>query len=279
MASFSFVQLASMASRCSTRSASSASSVSRRSRLAASVSLASATRSISSCRTRRSTTSISVGQRVDLDAQLGGRLVHQVDGLVRQEAAREVAVGQDGRRHQRGVLDAHAVVHLVALLQAPQDRDGVVDARLAHEHLLEAPLEGGVLLDVLAVLVEGGGADEAQLPTSEQRLQHVAGVHRPLGGAGADHGVELVDEGDHLTLGVGDLLQHGLQPLLELAAVLGARHHRTEIEADEPLVLQALGHVALDDPPGQALDDRRLADTRLTDQHRVVLACGGRAPG
>ena len=35
--------------------------------------------------------------------------------------------------------------------------------RLADEHLLEAALEGGVLLDVLAVLVEGGGADHAQL--------------------------------------------------------------------------------------------------------------------
>ena len=108
-------------------------------------------------------------------------------------------------------------------------------------------------------------------PAGEQRLEHVAGVHRALGGAGADDGVELVDEGDHLALGVGDLLEHGLQPLLELAAVLGAGDHRTEVEADEPLVLEALGHVALDDAAGQALDDGRLADAGLADQHRVVL--------
>ncbi len=30
-------------------------------------------------------------------------------------------------------------------------------------HLLEAALKGGVLLHVLAVLVQGGGADQAQL--------------------------------------------------------------------------------------------------------------------
>ena len=143
--------------------------------------------------------------------------------------------------------------------------------RLADEHLLEAALEGGVLLDVLAVLVEGGGADHAQLPAGEQRLEHVAGVHGALGGAGADDGVQLVDEGDHLALGVGDLLEHGLQPLLELAAVLGAGDHRTEVEADEPLVLEALGHVALDDAAGQALDDGGLADAGLADEHRVVL--------
>ena len=58
--------------------------------------------------------------------------------------------------------------------------EGVADV-----HLLEAALEGGVLLDVLAVLVERGGADHAQLAAGEHRLEHVAGVHRALGRAGA----------------------------------------------------------------------------------------------
>ena len=44
-----------------------------------------------------------------------------------------------------------------------------------------------------------------------------------------------------------------------------------DVERDEPLVLQALGHVAVDDAPGQALDDGGLADAGLADQHRVVL--------
>ena len=37
------------------------------------------------------------------------------------------------------------------------------------------------------------------------------------------------------------------------------------------LPLQALGHVALDDAVGQALDDGRLADAGLADEDRVVL--------
>ena len=48
----------------------------------------------------------------------------------------------------------------------------------------------------------------------------------PFGRAGADDRVHLVDEGDDLALGVGDLLEHGLEPLFELAAVLRAGHHR-----------------------------------------------------
>ena len=129
---------------------------------------------------------------------------------------------------------------------------------------------------MLAVLVERGRADHAQLAAGEHRLDHVAGVHRALaGGAGADDGVQLVDEGDDLALGVGDLLEHGLEPLLELTAVLGAGHHRAEVQRHEALAAQALRHVAGDDPLGQALDDRRLADAGLADEHRVVLGAPG----
>ena len=151
--------------------------------------------------------------------------------------------------------------------------------RLADVHLLEAALERRVLLDVLAVLVERGGADHAQLAAGEHRLDHVAGVHRALGSTGADDGVQLVDERDDLAGRVGDLLEHGLQPLLELAAVLGAGEHRADVERDEALVLQALGHVAVGDAPGEALDDGGLADAGLADQHRVVLRAPARAPG
>ena len=41
------------------------------------------------------------GQRVDLDAQLAGGLVDEVDGLVGQEAIGEVAVRQHGCADQR----------------------------------------------------------------------------------------------------------------------------------------------------------------------------------
>ena len=68
-----------------------------------------------------------------------------------------------------------------------------------------------------------------------------------------------------------DLLEDGLEPLLELAAVLRARDHRADVEGDEPLVAQALGNVALDDAARQTFGDRGLAHAGLTDEHRVVL--------
>ena len=70
---------------------------------------------------------------------------------------------------------------------------------------------------------------------------------------------------------VGDLLEDGLEALLELAAVLGPGHHRAQVQRDQPLVLEALGDVAVDDAPGEALDDGGLAHAGLADEHRVVL--------
>ena len=91
-----------------------------------------------------------------------------------------------------------AVVGLVALLEAAQDRDRVLDGRLADVDRLEAALERGVLLDVLLVLVERGRADGAQLAAGEHRLEQVGGVDGALGGAGADDRVQLVHEQDDL---------------------------------------------------------------------------------
>jgi hypothetical protein len=215
-------------------------------------------------------------QRVDLDPQPRGGLVDQVDRLVGQEAVGDVAVRQLGGGDQRVVLDAHAVVVLVALLEAAQDRDRVLHARLLDEHRLEAALERGVLLDVLAVLVERRRADGAQLAAGEHRLEQVGGVDGALGGAGADDRVQLVDEQDHRAGGVGDLLEHGLQAVLELAAVLGAGEQRADVECDHAAVAQRLGHVAGDDPLGEALDDRGLADAGLADQDGVVLGAPAR---
>lgn len=58
--------------------------------------------------------------------------------------------------------------------EASQDGDGRGDAGLVNIDLLEASLQGRVLLNVLAVLIKGGGANASQLATPQHRLQQVA---------------------------------------------------------------------------------------------------------
>ena len=208
---------------------------------------------------------------VDLRADHGAGLIDEVDGLVRQETVGDIAVGERGRGDERVVVDAHAVVDLVALFQAAEDGDGVLHRRLIDLHGLEAALERGILFDILAVLVERRRADAVQLAAGEHRLEQVAGVHAALGLARADDGVQLIDEQQDAPLALAHFLEHGLEPLLEFAAVLCARDQRAHIERENGLVLQALGHVAAHDALRQPFGDGRLADARLADEHGVVL--------
>ena len=170
------------------------------------------------------------GRGVDLHAQARCGLVDQVDRLVGKEPVADVAVREHGGCDQRGVPDLHAVVGLVALLEPAQDRDRVGHGRLADEDRLEAALERGVLLDVLAVLVERRRPDRAQLAAGEHGLQQVGGVDGTLGGACADDRVQLVDEEDDVAGRVLDLLEDGLEPFLELAAVLRSGEQRADVE-------------------------------------------------
>ena len=134
------------------------------------------------------------GHGVDLGAQHGACLVDEVDRLVGKESVSDVSMAENGRSDERRVLDLHAMEHLEALAQTAEDRDGVLHGWLVDQHGLEAPLERGVLFDVLSVLGKCGGPDHVELATGQHRLEHVPGVHRPFGRTGTDDRVELVDE-------------------------------------------------------------------------------------
>ena len=212
-----------------------------------------------------------LGLGVDLHADARAGFVDEVDGLVGKLAIRDVAMRERRRGDDGRVGDLDLVVHLVALLQSAKDRDGVFHRRLVDEHFLEAALERGILLDVLAVFVERGRADAMQLTARERGLQHVAGIHGAFGLAGADHGVQLVDEQDDLAFLLGEIVEHALEALFELAAELRAGDQRAHVEREDAFALQAFGHFAVDDALREAFDNGGLADARLADEHRVVL--------
>ena len=209
--------------------------------------------------------------RVDLDADAARGLVHEVDGLVRQLSIGDVAVRQRGRGDDRGIGDLHAMVHLVALFQPAQDGDGVRDVGLIDQDLLKTPLERRVFFDVFTIFVERRRTHAVQLATRQRRLQHVAGIHRALGLARADHGMQLVDEEDDPALLLGQIVQDRLEPFLEFAAELGAGDERPHVEGEQPSVLQALRDLAVHDAERKPLDDGGLTDAGLADQDRVVL--------
>jgi hypothetical protein len=124
---------------------------------------------------------------------------------------------------------------------------------------------------MLPVFIERGCTDAVQLTACERGLQQVRGIHGTFGFSGTHQRVHLVDEEDDAAFGSGHFREHGLQPLLELAAIFCASDQRAHVERHQLLVLQAFGHVALDDAQRQAFGNRRLAHAGLADQNRIVL--------
>ena len=180
----------------------------------------------------------------DMYARSG--LVHRIDGLVGEETVADVAVGQGDTGLQGLVGIIHTVVLLIHLLDVVQDLEGLLGSGWLDKDLLEAALQGTVLLDALAVLVEGGGTDALELTTRQGGLQQVGGIHRPAGITSAHNVVDLVDKHDDVLVGA-HLVDNGLETLLKLATVFGACHEGGEVERDDPFVVKGARHTALDD--------------------------------
>ena len=151
-----------------------------------------------------------------------------------------------------------------------QNQDGFLDGRSFHFDALKAAFQGGVLLDVLPVLVKGGGADALHLAAAKGWLDDVGRIHGSLSGTGPNDGVQFVDEKNDI-LGPANFVHHRLNGLLELAAVLGACNHQSEVQSDDALIAEEFGNIAFGDFLSQTFDNGGLAHACLAEQHRVVL--------
>ena len=198
-----------------------------------------------------------------------GRFIDEIDCLVRHESIGDIAGGQRRRRAQSFIADFETVVFFVEWSHACQNLEGFIDRRLFHLDGLEAALEGGIPLNVLAIFVQGRCANRLQLSTGERRLQDIGRIDCAFGCSRSDEGMQLVNEEDRTSfLDLGDNL---FQPLFEFAAVFRAGNERTDIQCHQTLVLQCVRHVAVHNPLGEALDNGCFSDARLPDERRVIF--------
>ncbi len=111
-----------------------------------------------------------------LNAQAGTGLIDQVDGLIRQVAVGDVTGRQVYGAGNSSIGDSDLVMLFVAVAQALENVDSHFLGRLRHLNGLEAALQCGILLNVLVILVHGGGANALNFTTGETRLQNVGSV-------------------------------------------------------------------------------------------------------
>ena len=196
--------------------------------------------------------------------------VDEVDSLVGEEAIGNVAIGMRDGEVDGFVGVADGVELLVAVLDAVDDFDGVFFVGRRNLDGLEAALEGTILLDGLAIFGGRGCADALNFAARKRGLEDVGGVEGTFSGAGANEGVELVDEDDGVLI-LHQLFHDGLEALFKLAAVFGAGDDERQIESEDALIGEEAGNVAVGDALGEAFDDGSLADAGFADEDGVVF--------
>ena len=82
--------------------------------------------------------------------------------------------------------------------------------------------------------------------------------------------MQLVDEQNDVLV-LRDLVDDRLEALLELAAVFRTSDDGGHVERQDAVTLERVGALPPRDQLRQPLDDRRLADAGLPDQHRIVF--------
>ena len=162
------------------------------------------------------------------------------------------------------------MVRFVLWADALEDLVGLLGVGWLDRDRLEAALKRGILLDILAVLVEGRRADALDLATRERGLEHIGRVDGAFSSTCADERVQLIDEQNDV-LGAAHFVHDRLDALFELTAVLGTCHHGGEIKDNESLLVEQIGNLLVHDALSKTLDNRGLSNACFTEEHRVVL--------
>ena len=165
----------------------------------------------------------------------------------------------------------HLVVLFVLDAQALENLDGILRVGRVHENRLEAAFQGRILLDVLAVFVNGCRANALEFTTCKGRLKDIARIEAAFGTTRPHDGVEFVDKENHGIAHALEFHDEALHAFLELAAVLGTGNHGRHVERHDALVHEQVGNLLLHDLLRKAFDDGRLAHAGFTDEGRVVL--------
>ena len=185
---------------------------------------------------------------------------------------RQLGRGDDGR-----VGDVTPWWTSYFLLQAAQDGDGRLHARLVDQHLLEAALQRGVLLDVLAVFV--GVVAPMQCSSPRQRGNMLPASIAPSA-LPAPTMVYISSMNDDLAFVFGSSFQHRLPDRSSnsprnLAPASSARHVSTST-----LFVRGLsGHFAVDDALAQALRRSPSCRRQVRRSAPGCSWCGAAAPG
>ena len=210
-----------------------------------------------------------------MDACASAGLIEDVNCLVWQETVLDVAARKRNSSLDSSLGVVDVVVLLVAVLKTVDDRNGVVGVWLADVDWLETPLKCSVLLDMFTVLFCRSCTDDLDFSTRQRWLQDGRGVDGALCGAGANDGVNLVNEED-VILGFLQLSNNLLHAVLKLTAILGTSYQTCQVKRPDLLSAQNVRDVARSNELSQALNNSSLTNAGISQDKWVVLLAAGK---
>ena len=210
-----------------------------------------------------------------MDASASTSLIEDVNCLVWQEAILDVTA-----RKRNGSLDGSlgvvdVVMLLIAVLKTVNNSNGVVVVWLADVDRLETPLKCSVLLDMFTVLFCRSCTNDLDFSARQWWLQDGRGVNGALCGAGANDGVNLVNEED-VILGFLQLSNNLLHAVLKLTAILGTSYQTCQVKRPNLLSAQDVRNVAGSNELSQALNNGGLTNAGISQDKWVVLLAAGK---
>ena len=123
---------------------------------------------------------------------------------------------------------------------------------------------------MFSIFVQRRGANAVQFTASQRRLDHIASTNRTFSSARTNYRVHFIDKDDDIVV-LAQFFKNTLDALLKLTTEHGAGNHTANIQRNDTLTAQRRRNIALVNTTGQTLDDCRLTNAWLTDQHRIVL--------
>src|SRR5690349_8243500 len=114
------------------------------------------------------------------------------------------------------------MVQFVSLSKTSENTNCILYRRFFHEYGLKSPLECCILFNMLAIFIQGSGADTSEFSPRQCGVQHFRGIHGPFRCTSTYQCMELIDKKNHLSSRLGNILENGFEALLKFSTKLGS---------------------------------------------------------
>ena len=137
-------------------------------------------------------------------------------------------------------------------------------------YFLKTAFQCPVFFYILPVFIKGSGSDTLDFTTCQSRFQHIGGIHRSCRRSGSHNSMNFINEKNYIRI-LLQFIDNRANTFFKLSTVFGSGHYRSHIKHYNSLVKQDAGDLFLYNAQRKSFHYCRLADTRFTNQHRIIL--------